>query len=213
MGYTLMKDTRAYFTKEEVEKMLVLVKRISGNRDYFLFKLLWETGARITEILYLRFGDIDFSRQLVRLITLKRHYKNIEKIYKHDLNKLPDVNKYPYRNVPITKKTCEELLEYKTKIKANDNNRVINLTYDGAYNVFKSLKYSFYVNNILEKNRLYLVHPHTLRHSFAINYILKGGNVVNLQRILGHSSLDTTTIYLNIAGVDLKKEYDNIMNG
>ena len=210
-----MKDSRAYFTKEEVEKMLVLIKKYNYIRDYFLYKLLWETGARVTEILYLRFNDIDFNRQLVRLVTLKRRYKdesNSKKKYNHDLNQMPDPNKYPYRNIPLTKNTCNELLQFKKDYKRDGNSRVINLSYQGVITVFNGLKRLFYVNGILEKSRLKLVHPHTLRHSFAINYILKGGNVVNLQRILGHSTLNTTMIYLNIAGVDLKEEFDKVMS-
>ncbi len=38
---------------------------------------------------------------------------------------------------------------------------------------------------------------HSLRHSFASNFIRKGGNITLLQRLLGHSSMVTTAIYLH----------------
>ncbi len=52
---------------------------------------------------------------------------------------------------------------------------------------------------------------HTLRHSFAVNYLRKGGNLYYLQRILGHSSITTTEGYLKSLGVDdLKKVHDGL---
>jgi integrase/recombinase XerD len=52
---------------------------------------------------------------------------------------------------------------------------------------------------------------HTLRHSFAVNYLRKGGNLYYLQRILGHSSIKTTETYLKSLGIeDLQKVHDGL---
>jgi integrase/recombinase XerD len=52
---------------------------------------------------------------------------------------------------------------------------------------------------------------HTLRHSFAVNYLRAGGNLYYLQRILGHSSITTTERYLRSLGIDdLKKVHDGL---
>ena len=45
---------------------------------------------------------------------------------------------------------------------------------------------------------------HLMRHSFATNYLLEGGGVVFLQRIMGHTSIATTMRYVKLAGVDVK---------
>ena len=56
------------------------------------------------------------------------------------------------------------------------------------------------------------VTPHVLRHTFAVCYMDKGGNLRALQGILGHSSIQTTEIYLNYSGKrvidDFKRVWD-----
>ena len=51
------------------------------------------------------------------------------------------------------------------------------------------------------------MHPHQLRHSFAINWLTSGGDVRTLQKLLGHGSLDTTMRYLGITDGHLNEEY------
>lgn len=49
-------------------------------------------------------------------------------------------------------------------------------------------------------------HPHQMRHSFAVNWLRNGGDVVVLSRMLGHSHLQTTMEYLKIVPIDQGKE-------
>ena len=49
-------------------------------------------------------------------------------------------------------------------------------------------------------------HPHQMRHSFAVNWLRCGGDLVTLHRILGHSKIQTTMEYLKIVPVDQGKE-------
>jgi integrase/recombinase XerD len=53
--------------------------------------------------------------------------------------------------------------------------------------------------------------PHTLRHSFSVHYLKRGGNVEYLRRILGHSSVTTTQRYLqSIQPTDLQKIHNEL---
>jgi len=54
------------------------------------------------------------------------------------------------------------------------------------------------------------VHPHTFRHSFAVYALKNGLNIRALQKILGHKSLETTAVYLDLIAEDVKSEYNKI---
>jgi site-specific recombinase XerD len=52
---------------------------------------------------------------------------------------------------------------------------------------------------------------HTLRHTFAVNYLKAGGNLYYLQRILGHSTITTTERYLRSVGIeDSRKVHEGL---
>jgi len=55
------------------------------------------------------------------------------------------------------------------------------------------------------------VHPHTFRHSFAVHCLKNGMNLRTLQKILGHSSLTTTQVYLDIVGKDIKDDFEKVI--
>jgi integrase/recombinase XerD len=54
------------------------------------------------------------------------------------------------------------------------------------------------------------IHPHTLRHSFAIHLVRSGMDLRRLQLLLGHSSLNMTQIYLQFKDDDIREVYQKI---
>lgn len=55
------------------------------------------------------------------------------------------------------------------------------------------------------------IHPHTLRHSFAINLIKNGVDIRRVQLLLEHRSIATTQIYLNFDDKDIRAAYDIVI--
>ena len=68
-----------------------------------------------------------------------------------------------------------------------------------------------YVQLVAERARIKKkVSPHVLRHTFAVCYLHRGGNLRALQGILGHSSITTTDIYLNYSGERVIQDFQKI---
>ena len=68
-----------------------------------------------------------------------------------------------------------------------------------------------YVKVVAERARIRKpVSPHVLRHTFAVHYLHRGGNIRALQAILGHSSITTTDIYLNYSGARVIEDFQKL---
>jgi integrase/recombinase XerD len=51
---------------------------------------------------------------------------------------------------------------------------------------------------------------HAMRHTFAVNYLRKGGSVFHLQKMLGHSTLEMTRRYANLMTEDLQAIHQKV---
>jgi site-specific recombinase XerD len=54
------------------------------------------------------------------------------------------------------------------------------------------------------------IHPHTFRHSFAINSVRHGVDKRRLQQVLGHSNINITAVYLQFNDKDVQEAYANV---
>jgi site-specific recombinase XerD len=54
--------------------------------------------------------------------------------------------------------------------------------------------------------------PHKWRHTFATQFLRKGGDLETLRMLLGHTNLKTTQKYLHLSQDDIQKTYHHIMN-
>ena len=54
------------------------------------------------------------------------------------------------------------------------------------------------------------IHPHTLRHSYAVRMVRSGTDLRNVQMLLGHANLNTTQVYLQFNDHDLRDGYNKI---
>jgi len=97
--------------------------------------------------------------------------------------------KYKHRVVPLHPNLRNILQVYTANLKADE--RVFPITRQRAWQLVRK-----YFNG----------HPHQFRHSFAVNWLRSGGDIVILYRILGHANIQTTMEYLKIVPIDQGKE-------
>lgn len=170
----------SYLTPEQVNKLEAVC---SNEVDALLVRLLFQTGARISEVLALRPCDIDYQHQRLELPALKR--KDIS-------TKL----------VIVDPDTLDRLQSH-CKGKSADK-KLFPISRQQAY---------YKLRMAAKKAGMGKIHPHTLRDSLAVNWALSGGNLNLLQRQLGHRSFSTTADrYLVFSSEDVKKEYNRIFD-
>ncbi|MEB3759152.1 MAG: tyrosine-type recombinase/integrase, partial [Desulfurococcales archaeon] len=98
------------------------------------------------------------------------------------------------------------LKEYVELKRLGPEDRVVNISYQALYKRLKRLARD--AGLPVEK-----VRPHILRHTFATEALRRGMSLPALQRILGHSDIKITQVYLHLVKEDVKKEYLNVFGG
>ena len=174
-----------FLTTNEMEILLKQPDRTkeSGRRDLVLLAVLYDTGARVQELIDLTIKDIRLNKPAV--ITL--HGKGRKS-----------------RQVPIMKNTVTLLDEYLKKYDANIGCALQDLPV--FYNQHKTKLtrrgISYILNKYVEMARKVegfyndgVITPHVLRHSRAVHMLQSGINLVYIRDFLGHVSVTSTEIY------------------
>jgi len=108
-----------------------------------------------------------------------------------------------WRRVPVDKETLLFIEQYMDNEKITSG-RIFNISRVRVFQILREI-----ANKVQFDKQ---IHPHTLRHSYAVNYLMKGGNLRNLQVNLGHSSLEVTARYLQVTAQDRKDEYSRLIS-
>jgi site-specific recombinase XerD len=174
------KGLPGYINAEEIRKVLESIPQ-RNKRDYTLLYLLWTTGIRITEAISIKKRDIDLYNTTLRIRWLKKR-ERMERV------------------LPLPSKTAYILSVFTGHL--NEDNNVFPITRQRAFQIVK--KYAL-LSGIQKR-----VHPHTFRHSYAVHFLKQTKNLPALQKLLGHSSIQTTMIYINLVQGDLALEVGNV---
>jgi integrase/recombinase XerD len=156
------------------EEVLRFIDAAWLNRDRILLQTAYACGLRISELLHLRVSDIDSARRVIMV----RHGKGGKE-----------------RIVPMSARLLEELRNYWREYRPKDwlfPGGVPGTRLTASY-VQRTCQRLVVRAGLTKKAT-----PHTLRHSFATHMLEAGVDVVTVQTILGHSSLNTTLCYLHI---------------
>jgi len=193
-----IKDLRAYLSPEQVERLIGAARNL---RDKLLVRIPWRTGIRVSELIGLKLSDIDFES---RAIAIK-----IQKMRKKD-GKVVERR----RVVPIDQATLDivkDYLEWRKQFPYKGD-LLFPITRQRVDQIFWKLGRKAGLKEIgdpaVSQHRK--LHPHHLRHSFAIHCIKRGMSIERLQKILGHQSPTTTSVYLQYSVKDLHEDYDKV---
>ncbi len=104
------------------------------------------------------------------------------------------------RRVPLDVITLAELRDYIHKDSIGKNGCLFPISQQWARELIK--RYGQYIGKH--------VHPHTFRHSYAINMVRHGVDIRTLQQVLGHASMSTTAVYLQFNDKDLQDVYARV---
>ena len=163
-----------------------------GLRDLVLIALIYDTGARVSEIINLKFEDIRFESPSTVTLTGKGNKSRI---------------------VPLMPKTVQYLNAYIKRWNINLSEiqqRTVFTNRSGKKYTRAGIKYILdkYVFAAKQNEPSVFpekISPHSLRHSKAMHLLQAGVNVVYIRDILGHSNLDTTERYAR-ADTKMKRE-------
>ena len=183
-----------YFESGEVQALLNSINRSapSGQRDYTLFALMFNTGARVQEIINLRLRDLRLDPPCQVRLQGKGNKVRFCPIW------------------PGTAQLLRQLIEgqHLTDPEQTDaplftNRQGTTLTRFGVrYLLRKYLALSCAAVSTIQGKRL---HPHSLRHTTAIHLLKAGVDFATISQWLGHASLNTTMRYAR-ADIDLKRQ-------
>ncbi|MBQ8287331.1 MAG: tyrosine-type recombinase/integrase [Clostridia bacterium] len=178
-------------TYNEQELQLLLKKpniKKSSFTEYqcwVMTNFLFSTGVRQRSLMNIKIKDIDFDNNVV--------YVNVTK------NRKPLI-------VPLNQTMVNILSEYLKYRQHTKNEDFLFCNVFGQQLVKSTCYHMLYEYN--KKRGVETTGIHRYRHTFAKQWILNGGNVVSLSKLLGHSSLDITQNYIHLLVSDVAKQVD-----
>ena len=164
--------SRNLLSEAEIEQLLSAIKAYSPGYLYPIIKLFAETGAKVTEVIELNWKEVNLQNGIV-------YFKAREKNQERKL------------------KISDELIGILGKRKKRAS-----LVFQTYYNEpFTRAKLTRAMMEFkTKKSYKGQWGPLDLRHSYAVNFLLKGGDMRELQRILGHNNVfDTKRLYGELA--------------
>ncbi len=172
--------------------------RLCGNsahglaaRNYAIVQLLVHTGLRVSEVSALTLRDV-VARERSGTVRV-RHGKGLKE-----------------REVPLNSSVRRAIRAYLDERVETDDSSHLFLSERGDALSTRSIQ--VIVSQLGKKAKIerVSVSAHTLRHTFALNYLKQNpGKIVDLANLLGHESLDTTAIYTRPSREDLARDLEN----
>ena len=179
----IFRDSAKELTKEEYDRLLTAARESGQERLALIMETLCATGIRVSELRYITVEAALAGRATITL-------------------------KGKIRTILLPAKLCRKLVKYARKQKIASGE--IFLTKSGRpitrRQVWYELKRLCRAAGV-EPTKVF---PHNLRHLFATTFYRASRDIVRLADMLGHSSIDTTRIYLTVSGTEQQRQLDRL---
>ena len=179
----LFRDSARELSREEYARLVETARRLGRGRLSLLMETICATGIRVSEVRYITVEAAKAGRTEIAL-------------------------KGKIRTILLPNKLCRKLLKYAKQQKTASGE--IFLTRNGAplsrRQIWAEMKgVCKYVG--VEPSKVF---PHNLRHLFATAFYRASRDIVKLADVLGHSSIETTRIYLLTSGAEHQRQLDRL---
>ena len=170
-------------TKEEYVRLLETARSLGRERLALLMETICATGVRVSEVRYITVEAAQAGRAEISL-------------------------KGKIRTILLPGKLCRKLLKYAQKQKTSSGEVFLTRTGKGMSRrqIWSEMKAICRQAGVASSK----VFPHNLRHLFARTFYRACRDVVQLADVLGHSSIETTRIYLASTGVEFVRRMDRL---
>ena len=182
------KKIKETYTTEELERPLekpdISKCRFSEYRAWVFENFLVATGMRISSALNVKIKDLDFTEYTIFIRKTKNRKQQV---------------------IPLSYTLAEILREY-LEIREGDEDSYVfcnDFGEKGNRRTYQQLIQRYNLSRNVNKTSC-----HLFRHTFAKNWILAGGDIFRLQKILGHYDLEMTKEYLAMFGQDLQMDFE-----
>ena len=165
-----------------------------GRREYVIIQLFYETGIRLSELVGLNVGDVNFARKTIK-VTGKRSKQRIIPIG----DGLAQSLKAYIEACPVL--PCEEEVPFIAKPSSPL------FTTDKGARVYPAWVYRLVRKNLSQVVTIKKRSPHVLRHTFATAMLNGDAELEAVKELMGHESVSTTQIYTHTTFEELKKAY------
>jgi len=170
-------QVKEIITDEDIER---LRDSCSCKRDLAMIDLLYSTGIRVGELVNLNISDVDFEAR--ECVVFGKGGKE-RKVYFDAKSKL-HLQAYLSSRV--------------------DDNEALFVTLDAPHDRLKISGVEIRMRSLGRSNNMTRIHPHKFRRTMATRAIDKGMPIEQVQKILGHSQIDTTMQYVLVNQNNIK---------
>ena len=174
-------------TEEEVESLLAApaVRDPLGNRDRTMLEVLYATGLRVSELVNMRYEQINLNQGVIRIVG-KGNRERLIPLGDEAVRWLTEFVHGARDEILLERQT-----DYLFPTRRGDR-----MTRQAFWHIIKRYARKAGIAKGLS--------PHTLRHAFATHLLNHGADLRVVQILLGHSDLSTTQIYTHVASERMK---------